>query len=143
MATHSSILPWRIPWTERPGRLHSVGPQESDMTETTEHSHWNVSPTRAGALFFCSRADAQQIQVCRLLGFHHPPSITRPTSCPSTTSSASHPYSMSGKKAGSGGGAQRNLWACFLTSLPSFWSCLVYCLRAIYYQLAIPPPPFM
>ena len=25
MATHSSILFWRIPWTEEPGRLQSVG----------------------------------------------------------------------------------------------------------------------
>ena len=24
MATHSSILPWKIPWTEEPGRLHTV-----------------------------------------------------------------------------------------------------------------------
>ena len=31
MATHSSILAWRIPWTEEPGRLQSVGSQESDM----------------------------------------------------------------------------------------------------------------
>ena len=29
--THSSILAWRIPWTEEPGRLQSVGLQESDM----------------------------------------------------------------------------------------------------------------
>ena len=29
MATHSSILAWRIPWTEEPGRLQSVGSQES------------------------------------------------------------------------------------------------------------------
>ena len=27
MATHSSILAWRIPWTEEPGRLLSVGSQ--------------------------------------------------------------------------------------------------------------------
>ena len=27
MATHSSILAWRIPWTEEPGRLHSMGSQ--------------------------------------------------------------------------------------------------------------------
>ena len=33
MATHSSILAWRIPWTEEPGRLRSMGLQESDMTE--------------------------------------------------------------------------------------------------------------
>ena len=25
MATHSNILAWRIPWTEEPGRLQSVG----------------------------------------------------------------------------------------------------------------------
>ena len=31
MATHSSILAWRIPWTEEPGGLHRVA--ESDMTE--------------------------------------------------------------------------------------------------------------
>ena len=24
MATHSSILAWKIPWTEEPGRLHSI-----------------------------------------------------------------------------------------------------------------------
>ena len=24
MITHSSILAWRIPWTEKPGRLHTV-----------------------------------------------------------------------------------------------------------------------
>ena len=32
MATHSSILAWRIPWTERPGRLQSVESQELNMT---------------------------------------------------------------------------------------------------------------
>ena len=30
MATHSSILAWRIPWTEEPVGLQSVGSQESD-----------------------------------------------------------------------------------------------------------------
>ena len=28
MATHSRILAWRIPWTEEPGRLQSMGSQE-------------------------------------------------------------------------------------------------------------------
>ena len=27
MATHSNILPWRISWTEEPGRLQSIGSQ--------------------------------------------------------------------------------------------------------------------
>ena len=32
MATHSSILAWRIPWTEEPGELQSMGSQELDTT---------------------------------------------------------------------------------------------------------------
>ena len=30
MAIHSSILVWRLPWTEEPGGLQSVGSQESE-----------------------------------------------------------------------------------------------------------------
>ena len=33
MATHSSILACRIPWTEEPGGLQSVGSHRVDMTE--------------------------------------------------------------------------------------------------------------
>ena len=33
MATPSSILAWKIPWTEEPGEYSSWGPKESDMTE--------------------------------------------------------------------------------------------------------------
>ena len=29
MATHSSILAWRIPWTEEPGRLQFMGSQRA------------------------------------------------------------------------------------------------------------------
>ena len=41
MATHSSILAWRIPWTEEPGGLQSClqGRKKSDTTEVTEHAH--------------------------------------------------------------------------------------------------------
>ena len=37
MVIHSSILAWRIPWTEEPGELLTTGCKESDMTEATEH----------------------------------------------------------------------------------------------------------
>ena len=37
VATHSSILAWRIPWTEEPGGLQSMGSQESDTTEQLNH----------------------------------------------------------------------------------------------------------
>ena len=34
MATHSSILPWKIPWTEEPGRPQSMGSQRVVNRET-------------------------------------------------------------------------------------------------------------
>ena len=37
MATHSNVLAWRIPWTEEPGRLQSVGSQEPDTVERPNH----------------------------------------------------------------------------------------------------------
>ena len=37
MATHSSILAWEIPWTEKPGGLWFMGSQR-ETTEATEHS---------------------------------------------------------------------------------------------------------
>ena len=39
MATHSSVLAWRIPWTEEPGGLQSMESQESDTTELLNHHH--------------------------------------------------------------------------------------------------------
>ena len=33
MATHSSILAWRIPWTEKPGGPQSMGLQRVDVTK--------------------------------------------------------------------------------------------------------------
>ena len=40
VAAHSSILAWRIPWTEEPGGLQSMGHKESDMPEQlSTHAH--------------------------------------------------------------------------------------------------------
>ena len=39
MAPPSNILAWKIPWTEKPGGLQSIGCQESDTTEATEHAY--------------------------------------------------------------------------------------------------------
>ena len=40
IATHSSILAWRIPWAEELGRLQSEGSQESDLTQGLNHHHY-------------------------------------------------------------------------------------------------------
>ena len=47
MATHSSVLAWRIPGTEEPGRLQSMGLLESDTTERL-HFHCSLSCTGEG-----------------------------------------------------------------------------------------------
>ena len=40
MATLSNILAWEIPCTEEPGRLQSMGSQESDTTEATKQQQF-------------------------------------------------------------------------------------------------------
>ena len=47
MAPHSSTLAWKIPWTEEPGRLQSMGYEESDMTAQL-HFHFSLSCTGEG-----------------------------------------------------------------------------------------------
>ena len=42
MAPHSSTLAWKVPWTEEPGGLHSMGREESDTTERL-HFHFSLS----------------------------------------------------------------------------------------------------
>ena len=48
MATHSSILAWEMPWTEKPGRIqshkesHKSGHKESGTTTTNKNSYNSV-----------------------------------------------------------------------------------------------------
>ena len=55
MAPHSSTLAWKIPWTEEPGRLQSMGSLGSDTTERL-HFHFSLSCIGEGNgnLFQCS-----------------------------------------------------------------------------------------
>ena len=46
MATHSSILAWRIPWTEEAGRVQSIGLQESGRSAHT-HSMEGIQTRRS------------------------------------------------------------------------------------------------
>ena len=55
MATHSSILAWRIPWTEKPGGYSPRGCKESYTTEqhthtdTHTHTHTHKASGAAGS----------------------------------------------------------------------------------------------
>ena len=44
MATHSSFLAWRMPWTEEPGGLQSLGSQSrTRLKRLSTHTHKNSS----------------------------------------------------------------------------------------------------
>ena len=47
MAPHSSTLAWKIPWTEEPSRLQSMGLRKLDRTERL-HFHFSLSCTGEG-----------------------------------------------------------------------------------------------
>ena len=46
MAPHSSTLAWKIPWTEEPGKLQSMG--SLGVSATTERLHFHFSLSRIG-----------------------------------------------------------------------------------------------
>ena len=60
MATHSSILAWRIPWTEGPDGLQSMGAQELDTTERLTHTHGTGSLGIGCLWLTCLFSDSQE-----------------------------------------------------------------------------------
>ena len=57
MATHSSILAWRIPWTEEPGRLQSMGLQKSWTWFSDSTTPWLGRWVREGSRMSCPRVE--------------------------------------------------------------------------------------
>ena len=57
MATHSSILAWNIPWTEKSGRLQSMGLQRARHSWVTKHTHIHSVPLHTGVFFIHTSAD--------------------------------------------------------------------------------------
>ena len=67
MATHSSILAWKIPWTEEPGRLQSMGLQRVRHDWATELNiniyQWNTVDAKVTwrrQFDFCSMTDVKR-----------------------------------------------------------------------------------
>ena len=54
MATHSSILAWRIPRTEEPGGYSPWHHRESDTTEVTEHTRSKPHFILMNNIYICS-----------------------------------------------------------------------------------------
>ena len=68
MATHSSILPWRLPWTEEPGELEPWGHKELDTTEATQNilvsATFSESASKIGAVRDGKIPDAADMVRC-------------------------------------------------------------------------------
>ena len=69
-ATHSSIPAWRILWTEKPGRLQSMGSQGSDMTEWLTHTHTMSSVHFVYLFALCNLRLCLLTLLLFLLSFH-------------------------------------------------------------------------
>ena len=78
MATHSSILAWKIPWTEEP--VHSIGSQRVGHNWATEHKsswsclfpHFTMSPGVQGLYFFnlCVQSSYSPQKPANFVFFH-------------------------------------------------------------------------
>ena len=51
MATHSSTLAWKIPWTEEPEGLQSMGLQKVGHNSATKHTHFIIESCHVEFLF--------------------------------------------------------------------------------------------
>ena len=92
MATHSSVLAWRIPWMEKPGRLlsmgsHRVGHDWSDLAAAAAAEHFKQEGSRWKSK-------------CFLLAYHSFILLLSalPISTPHPTSPLFHTYSPSGRR---------------------------------------------
>ena len=77
LSTHSNILAWRIPWTEDPGSLQSMGHKESDWTEWLTHTQ---APS-------CKAAYVSSMDYVRV---SQAPIVCSPTLCWGQSSRVSH-----------------------------------------------------
>ena len=109
MATHSGILTWKIPCTEKPGRLQSKGLQESDMTYQLNHHHsppnsplcyiYEADGCNCGPTLQCSGISPrdmrnQVIFLVSVSGRNGIPQPSIPSQCPSSPSVASQRVSF-------------------------------------------------
>ena len=68
MATHTSILAWRIPWTEDPGGLQSMGSQ----SQTRQHTHTHCIQC-VRVVYFVYSSEYMSIPTYQCILFHPRP----------------------------------------------------------------------
>ena len=66
LTTHSSILAWRIPWTEKPGGLQTIGSQRVSQTWLSPHAYFVVYLNLSGRYGYVFKAQIISIENRRL-----------------------------------------------------------------------------
>ena len=69
MVTHSSMLAWKIPWTEEPRRLQSMGPQSQSRLSDKANTH----PIPATTALIQAYASAINWDLCLQTGAYNSP----------------------------------------------------------------------
>ena len=64
MATHSSILAWRIPWTEEPGGLQFMRHKELDTTDVIQHTRMRTETSRGRKMNKNIFTSSSAIEIC-------------------------------------------------------------------------------
>ena len=67
MAAHSSILAWKIPWTEEPDRLQSMGSQRVGQDWATFHFHFPIVRGLLGPSFVHGQRTFTDLQALGIL----------------------------------------------------------------------------
>ena len=71
MATHSSILAWRIPLTEEPGGLRPIAPQSQYTAEATQHTRGTYCVVESPEVFGMEISCVSASRFSRCSGNHH------------------------------------------------------------------------
>ena len=114
MATHSSILAWRIPWREGPGGCSPWGHKESDTTERLRtHTRW-VSYGQSmqhpkWCPFPCKQHPIERLTPPHTLSHLSP--LTSKTNCSAGFYVARHPGEMGSGGVGQGDSGQKSRWS--------------------------------
>ena len=88
MATHSSILDWKIPWSEEPGRLQSMGSQKVRHDWATKQ--YSTLPESRNDITFSEHTASEEPNQNRILSLHFQNALSPAAPSPLCHSSRCH-----------------------------------------------------
>ena len=125
MASHSSTIAWKIPWTEKPGRHSSWGRKESDTTERI-HFHFPVNTQDWSPSEWTGWISLQSKGLFKSLLQHHSSKASILWRSAFFTVPLSHPYMTTGKTITLGLPNSPDVLDTVLVSQQGLWFSVIY-----------------